>query len=193
MDNNVFIGRTEADLSMTKSGVLFTLRAAALIIKDNMFLAAKSNASDLYHTIGGGIKIHESSEEAVIREIYEETGHKLEIDRIAFIQERFMKVKEQQYHEIVFFYLMKTPNDLNISNNSATDHESETLHWLPLDNISEINLVPPFLKTKSFDNIISVEHIISDEVMPDDLHYIELAEQEYAQGETISHNDRNWK
>ena len=32
-----------------------------------------------------------------------------------------------------------------------------------------------------------------DEVMPDDLHYIELAEQEYAQGETISHNDRDWK
>ena len=32
-----------------------------------------------------------------------------------------------------------------------------------------------------------------DEVGPDDLYYIELAEQEYARGETISHNDRKWK
>jgi hypothetical protein len=32
-----------------------------------------------------------------------------------------------------------------------------------------------------------------DDFMPDDLHYIELAEQEYAQGETISHKDRNRK
>ena len=32
-----------------------------------------------------------------------------------------------------------------------------------------------------------------DENFPDDLHYIELAEQEYAHGETISHNDRNWQ
>jgi len=32
-----------------------------------------------------------------------------------------------------------------------------------------------------------------DEVMPDDLHYIELAEQEYERGETVSHNDRVWK
>jgi hypothetical protein len=32
-----------------------------------------------------------------------------------------------------------------------------------------------------------------DEVMPDDLHYIELAEEEYARGETISHSDRNWQ
>ena len=30
-------------------------------------------------------------------------------------------------------------------------------------------------------------------VGPDDLYYIELAEQEYARGETISHNDRKWK
>ena len=33
----------------------------------------------------------------------------------------------------------------------------------------------------------------SDEVMPDDLHYIELAEQEYEKGETIAHDKRNWK
>ena len=32
-----------------------------------------------------------------------------------------------------------------------------------------------------------------DEVGPDDLYYIELAKQEYACGETISHNDRKWK
>ena len=31
-----------------------------------------------------------------------------------------------------------------------------------------------------------------DEVMPDDLYYIELAEQELANGETISHNDIDW-
>jgi len=32
-----------------------------------------------------------------------------------------------------------------------------------------------------------------DEVKPDDLHYLDLAEQELARGETISHNDINWK
>ena len=32
-----------------------------------------------------------------------------------------------------------------------------------------------------------------DEVGPDDLYYIEQAEQELARGETISHNDIKWK
>ena len=32
-----------------------------------------------------------------------------------------------------------------------------------------------------------------DEVKPDDLLYLDLAEQELARGETISHNDIKWK
>jgi len=31
-----------------------------------------------------------------------------------------------------------------------------------------------------------------DEVVPSDLYLLELAEQEYARGETTSHNDINW-
>ena len=32
-----------------------------------------------------------------------------------------------------------------------------------------------------------------DDVMPDDLYYIQLAEQEYANGETTKHSDIKWK
>ena len=39
-----------------------------------------------------------------------------------------------------------------------------------------------------------IENFLSvDEVFPDDISLIQLAEREYAQGETISHNDRKWK
>ncbi|MDF2521347.1 MAG: hydrolase, partial [Clostridia bacterium] len=81
-------GRTKKDWSVKKAGVICTLRAAALIIKDNKFLAAKSTDYDCYYTVGGGIEINETSEEAVIREVYEETGYRLEIDKLAFVQER---------------------------------------------------------------------------------------------------------
>jgi 8-oxo-dGTP pyrophosphatase MutT (NUDIX family) len=162
-EKNVLAGRTEADWSVKKSGTICTLRAAALIIKDNKLLAAKNSDYDCYYTVGGGIKINETSEEAVIREVYEETGYRLKIERLAFVQERFLEVDKQPYHEIAFFYLMKDSSDINISNNSFTDQQKETLHWLPLNDLSKINLVPGFLKTKSFENIKATEHIISKE------------------------------
>ena len=39
-------------------------------------------------------------------------------------------------------------------------------------------------------NFLSVDY---DEVKSDDLYYLVLAEQELARGETISHNDIEWK
>ena len=32
-----------------------------------------------------------------------------------------------------------------------------------------------------------------DEIGPDDMYYLEQAEQDLARGETVSHNDINWK
>ena len=39
---------------------------------------------------------------------------------------------------------------------------------------------------------IIMNFLPDDEVMPDDLHYIKLAEQELASGKTTSHNDIDW-
>ena len=143
----------------------FTCRAAALIIKHNKLLVAKNTQYPLYYTIGGAIEINETSQEAAVREVYEELGLHMEIDKLAFVQERFHKVSEQKHHEVVFFYLMK-PGDINILNGTITDHAQESLHWLPLDELGKFNLVPEFLKTKSFNNITHVEHIISREDTP---------------------------
>ena len=162
---NPLEGRTEKDWTAKKAEINLCLRAAALIIKDNKLLAAKSADYDCYYVVGGGIEINETSEEAVVREVYEETGCKLEIDRLAFVQERFFTVDDQQFHEIGFFYLMKDSDKVNISDNSFTDlpSKTETLHWLRISDLCNINIVPKFLKTKSFDDITGIEHIILKE------------------------------
>ena len=159
-ENDALLGRTERDWSLTRAGTTCILRAAALIIKNGCFLAAKNEDHDCYYTVGGGIEINETSEEAVVREVYEETGYRLEIERLAYIQERFFAANSQRYHEIVFFYLMKTNENMNVENNNCTDHKKETLHWLPLDSLGEVNLVPEFLATKSFADITCIEHIV---------------------------------
>ena len=163
MEDTVLGGRTKRDLMFKNEGIIFTARAAALIIKDNHLLAVKHADHDVYYTVGGGIEINETSEEAVTREVYEETGRRLEIDKLVFIEERFLEINKQRYHEIGFFYLMKNNADINVSESTHTDQEKETLHWLPLNQLSDIDLVPKFLKTKALNNISTLEHIISRE------------------------------
>lgn len=140
----------------------FSLRAAALIIRENKLLIAKSDNYDCYYTVGGGIQQNETSDNAVVRECYEETGYHFEIDRLVFVQERFFSLENILHHEVVFFYLMKETN-YELDNGKNTDQKEEHLFWVPLEELDNINLVPAFLKTavKSIPNEIT--RIVSQE------------------------------
>lgn len=73
------------DCGFTKENHWFRYRAAAIIIDNGCVLFARNDMNDYYYTVGGGVHIGESSEEAVKREVFEETGINYEVDRLAFI------------------------------------------------------------------------------------------------------------
>lgn len=140
----------------------FSLRAAALIIDDDRLLLAKNDKYDCFYTVGGGIQQNETSENAVLRECYEETGYHFEIDRLVFVQERIYKIESACHHEVVFFYLMKKMN-AGLHNGMNTDRKSEHLHWMPIEELETINIAPAFLSTAVKSIPKEVTHIISYE------------------------------
>lgn len=150
------------DIGFKTSSGNFSLRSAALVIHDNRLLVAQNDKFDCFYIVGGGIHEDESSVEAVVRELYEETGYRFEIERLIFIQERFFKVENNRHHEVVFFYLMKDA-DIKLQNGMNTDQLNEKLYWIPMEKLKNINLVPAFLKTvvKNIPNEIT--HIVSYE------------------------------
>jgi len=142
------------------------VRAAAFIIRDNKLLFAKNINSPYYYLVGGGIEENETSKEAVAREIFEETGLKLEIDRLVIIQERFHEANNKKHHEIRFFYSIKNNVEISIADGTFTDQGTdETLHWIHLNELAEFEIAPPFLKTISFDfdSDTGIKHIVVKE------------------------------
>lgn len=149
------------DVCAGRENCRFTLRAAALILKDDCLLTAKHDDYDCYYTIGGGVRMNESTVDAVRREILEETGFHAAIDRLAYVQERFYKADNKMHHELTFFYLVESAN-ISVQNGSPTDHVKEHMYWLPIKQLSDYPLVPEFLR-KELQNIPpSVRHIITN-------------------------------
>ena len=95
------------DIEFETSNVKFSVRSAALIICNKCILLAKSDNYECFYAVGGVIRENETSENAVLRECYEETGCHFEIDRLVYVQERFYKADDIHHHELAFFYLMK--------------------------------------------------------------------------------------
>ena len=99
------------DCGFSRGDKWFRFRVGAIIIEEEKILFVRNRREEFYYTVGGGVHLGETSEEAIEREVYEETGLKYEVDRIAFIHEYFFNLEvddiRRECQEISFYYLMK--------------------------------------------------------------------------------------
>ena len=79
------------DCCFTHEENWFRYRVGAIILEENSVLVATNDACDFCYSIGGGVHLDENAEEAVRREVLEETGLPYEIDRLAFVHENFFE------------------------------------------------------------------------------------------------------
>lgn len=154
------------DLTFVTEHGRLNYRVGAIIIHDGKLLMVKNKKSPYYYSVGGRVKLNETSEEAVVREVFEETGLHIEIDRLGFIHENFFveEITKEVFHELSFFYYMKDVENINVLCSSLTyKGEEESIHWIPLQDIEKIHLYPRFFKTRLMASSQSIEHIITKE------------------------------
>lgn len=81
------------DCGFMKEDNWFRYRAGAIIIEDGCVLLAGNAHEDYFYSIGGAVHMNETAEDAVKREVFEETGVHYEIDRLAVIHENLFDGK----------------------------------------------------------------------------------------------------
>ena len=110
----------------------------------------------------------ETAEEAVKREVYEETGVHYEVERLAIIHENFFNedsggLKGLDCHEVCFYFLMKPRGTQELNSNSYTCGVKEEMHWIPISDLGKHKAFPSFLKEYLSKEHIGIEHIVTDE------------------------------
>ncbi len=89
----------------------FRLRACGLIVRDNEVLMMGNDVDPYRYSVGGGVLVGESTYDAAIREVWEETGVKLPVERLAIIHENYFFSQHNdamhglESHELAFYYL----------------------------------------------------------------------------------------
>ena len=155
------------DCGFTKENKWFRYRAAAIIIEKGHVLFAGNERENYYYSIGGGVHIGESAEEAVKREVLEETGIEYEVDRLAFIHENFFAgdgtLEGKECHEIAFYFLMKPRGTQELNSNSYTQGVKQNMSWLPIDKSNQYRAYPTFFEEKLKNIKNEIEHIITYE------------------------------
>lgn len=157
------------DCGFTRENQWFRYRAAAIIIEDDCVLFAGNELEDYFYSIGGAVHMGETAEDAVLREVYEETGINYEIDHLAVIHENFFNqcngtLKDLDCHEICFYFLMKSRGSKELHSDSYTIFGvKEEMHWIPIKDLGKYKAFPTFMKDYLSKEHYGIEHIISDQ------------------------------
>ena len=154
------------DIKFHNKKATFKLRACGIIEKDGKYLVDCTRINHFYSFPGGHIQMGESSSDAVLREVKEETGIDCSIETLIAITEVFLGGDKKMLHEIDFHYLLKPidyvgPNAFyktEIDNGKKKKHNYK---FMTIEEMQNKDFRPEhiieFLKTKQFG-----KHVVQD-------------------------------
>ncbi|MDO4417490.1 MAG: GNAT family N-acetyltransferase [Eubacteriales bacterium] len=163
-DKLVFVRQLPVDLTFHNRCGIFNYRVGAVIIHDKKLLLMKNKEEPYYYTVGGRVHFDETTEEAVKREVKEETGIDLEIDRFLYFQEQFFdgKITGTHIHELGVYYLMKDSPELDhiVCHSVTARGAAEEYEWIPVGECGQYYIVPESVAERLQNLPMHPEHII---------------------------------
>ena len=154
------------DLTVVLDNKKLNIRACAVIIHENKLLVHDNINESHIALVGGRVKIGESSEQTLKREILEEMGKEIEILEYVSTIENFFDADDMPYHEIMFVYRadFKNEEDKKILDTIHNVEGEDELRydWVDLDKIDEYPLKPKVLKEMIVNNRFSIHEINDD-------------------------------
>ena len=132
----------------------------------------RNDSDPNYFSVGGCVAHRESLEEAVVREVWEETGWKFEVERLVLIHENFFQEKRGgvldglNCHELPFYFLMKCyPSCVITSISKALFDVPEHPEWLIISKLNEMDMpvYPTFFANELLNLPLNVKYIVTYE------------------------------
>src|SRR5574344_776295 len=133
----------------------FKFRIAGLLINDNKFLTVQMMDNGIYCLPGGHTNIGEDTIETIEREMLEEPGIIVKVDKLSAIVENFFERSNGDIvHELSFIYTLKLNDKLSEDkiNDWVTYEEDEDckkkleFKWIKKEDFSKFNIKPIIIK-----------------------------------------------
>lgn len=145
------------DIAFVSGQEKFNYRVCAVMIANHRILVMRDERSPYCYLPGGRVKLGETAEHAVVREVEEELHIRPAILRPLWLNQSFFRedVDHLHYHEICVYFLMDISHTgLMEKGERFTLREGQHKHdfaWLAFERLREEYFYPVFLKTAIFD------------------------------------------
>lgn len=127
------------------------MRVGAVLLRDQQILMAESSSEcgSVVYSLGGAVMFNETSEEALLREVKEETDLDIRVLRLLFVHENFFYQKELggYNHEVCLYYLVEPLCEENLDQ-MIKEQPQEHIRWIKIDDLEKEHAYPSFFYEK---------------------------------------------
>jgi ADP-ribose pyrophosphatase YjhB (NUDIX family) len=134
----------------------FNLRVAGVAVAGDRVLLHRAERDDFWTFPGGRPELSEPLADALRREIREEVGVEIRVERLLWVVENFFELNAKKFHELAFYFLMAFSNDSSLYAKSESFYGEESAYaqeklrlifqWHPISELENTRLYPSFLR-----------------------------------------------
>jgi 8-oxo-dGTP pyrophosphatase MutT (NUDIX family) len=159
-------------LIIRQDSLRFVFRVAGVAVHNDRVLLHRSERDGFWSLPGGRGEMMEPSPETLRREMREETGLAVTVDRLLWVVENFFDYKDKTWHELAFYFLMSFPPDSPVWAQGEVFEGRELFpqgyelklfyQWFPLAGLDGLTVFPSFLPGGLRQLPLTVQHVIHD-------------------------------
>lgn len=154
-------------LTFERQNNKFNFRVAGIAIHNNKILLHTTPDHNYWVLPGGRVEFNESTSDGIVREMQEELGVFVHVDRLRYVHELIFTEDAKNFHEIGFYYLISLPENAEIMNknsefNGIEDGGRLIFRWFSFDELIQIEAYPEFIKRDI--HVLLTSEIIKHEV-----------------------------
>ena len=140
------------DISFKTERGRFNYRVSAVIIRNGCLLTMQDNAYSYSYLPGGRVKMGETAEQAMQRELMEELHADLPVLRPLWFCQDFFTEEDtgERFHEICIYYLIDGSVLPEVPFSYPESARINSFSWSPLSSLKEMHLYPDFIREKLF-------------------------------------------
>ncbi|HEY1997251.1 NUDIX hydrolase [Paraburkholderia sp.] len=144
----------------------FQLRAAAVLLQRDKVLLHRANDDTFWSLPGGRVEPGEEAAVTVMREMLEELGVTVAIERLVWMVENFFHYAGKQQHEVGFYFVVSAAKGSAVLNETGDFPGVEktprlTFRWFSRSELAQYDIRPAFLAKALAQDPLQFAHVVN--------------------------------